>query len=184
VTDVKLPKIRRRLLFGLTLIGVVILGLGTFVYTNPLLFKEFKDLILPSTKVPEEKMIILELQTEYSLCKHLEIEQIEYKSDDQLQQDLEDKTGYRLVEALEDRHIYKRVVNDVCKNCKDNQFIGIAEGKIAIFKGTPNQPGPVSEYLNIQIDLLPQAELNDLSKGIPFKDDKEKLQLLEGLIMD
>lgn len=72
-------------------------------------------------------------------------------------------------------------VSDFCPTCRDKQFLGVRDQEVVVIRGTPGRPGPIKERTLIKIKFLPNAEIADLKSGIAFRDEKEKLQLLEGL---
>lgn len=72
-------------------------------------------------------------------------------------------------------------VDEFCLSCKNNQFLCVRDQNVVIIRGTPEKPGPVVEKTSIKVTRLPEAEIADLKKGIPFRNGKEKLQLIEGL---
>ncbi|MGQ9778534.1 MAG: BofC C-terminal domain-containing protein [Bacillota bacterium] len=70
---------------------------------------------------------------------------------------------------------------DLCPRCRRLRFLGVADGVVAVYEGTPAHPGRVLERTAIRVEALPLPEQTDLRRGIPFADAKERLQLLEGL---
>lgn len=70
---------------------------------------------------------------------------------------------------------------EMCQECRAGQFIGVQEGYVTVFAGSPARPGPVLESTRILLTRLPQPEQNRLAKGIAIKDMSERLQILEGL---
>lgn len=68
-----------------------------------------------------------------------------------------------------------------CPICEREEFIGVLDGKVAIFHGRPERKGPLKEVTAIEVDKLPRQEQADLEKGLVIRTDKEKLQLMEGL---
>jgi hypothetical protein len=77
--------------------------------------------------------------------------------------------------------IYCISKKDWCPSCKSCQFLSILDQNVVVRYGTPGKPGPIRETLHINIDRLPKSEREDLRKGIRFRDNKEKLQIIEGL---
>ncbi|NLG83356.1 MAG: hypothetical protein GX493_01845 [Firmicutes bacterium] len=71
--------------------------------------------------------------------------------------------------------------HDLCPRCRRLRFLGVADGVVAVYEGTPAHPGRVLEKTTIKVDALPLPEQTDLHRGIPFTRAKERLQLLEGL---
>lgn len=77
--------------------------------------------------------------------------------------------------------IYRIQKKDWCPSCNTHQFLGINGQTVVVRYGIPLKPGPVRENLHININKLPNSERTDLIRGIPFTDNKEKLQIIEGL---
>lgn len=77
--------------------------------------------------------------------------------------------------------VYRTKKRDRCSSCGNHQFITISVPNVVVKYGTPIKPGPVRETLRINLNRLPNSERDDLMRGIPFRDDKEKLQIIEGL---
>lgn len=142
-----------------------------------------KKIITPSiSKVDREWF--LELDKTYSLCGHSQTWQHRYMSRKLFNQALKENPGYRLKTTKDNLQVYAMQIPDFCAGCRNKQFLGIRDQQVAIIRGTPEKPGPVLEKTNIKITDLPKSELEDLQKGIPFKNNKEKLQLIEGLSAD
>ncbi|MGE5528883.1 MAG: BofC C-terminal domain-containing protein [Patescibacteria group bacterium] len=74
-----------------------------------------------------------------------------------------------------------REIQGLCPSCRRLRFLGIADGLVAVYAGTPRHPGDVLEVTRIAAAALPGPELADLQRGIPYRGDGERLQLLEGL---
>ena len=72
-------------------------------------------------------------------------------------------------------------LNQLCPTCRRGRFLGVAEGLVAIYAGTPKYRGQVLEVTKIMANALPAAELADLERGIIVRDERERLQILEGL---
>lgn len=73
------------------------------------------------------------------------------------------------------------VLDDDC-DVSLGRFVGLHEGHVAIFVGSPDGCHKV-----VEADLHPESELlpfqrADLRRGIAFEDDEELFQILEGLI--
>lgn len=58
-------------------------------------------------------------------------------------------------------------------------FLGIAEGKIAVFRGKPGVYGRLERITDISATNLPEFEVRNLEKGIPYEGEEELLLLLE-----
>ena len=94
---------------------------------------------------------------------------------------VESNHSFTVKKVKENHYAYEVTVEDYCPNCRTHQFLGINGQDVAVIRGTPDMPGPVLEKVEIKMENLPQLELEDLRKGIPFKTSNEKLQLIEGL---
>jgi hypothetical protein len=137
--------------------------------------------IMTSTLISNEEWK-LELDKTYTLCGHNETTKKAYPSLKSLEATLAaDYGSYQFKRTSGHLQVYGITLNDYCSNCRDHQFLGISEGNVAVIMGTPDKPGPIQEKTAIKSKDLPQLELADLRKGIPFKNTNEKLQLIEGL---
>lgn len=77
--------------------------------------------------------------------------------------------------------IYRIRKKSWCPSCDTHQFLGVNNQNVVVRYGTPGKPGPVRETIRINLNRLPNSERDDLTRGIPFRDNKEKLQIIEGL---
>lgn len=77
------------------------------------------------------------------------------------------------------RLTYER--NELCPACRRLRFLGVSEGFVAVFRGTPGRRGEMVEVTQIPVSRLPRAELLDLRRGIAIRDERERLEILEGL---
>lgn len=174
----KFPWLRSTLLrviaISLTIITIVFWG----VKRNPLVISRVRHKFFPSELTAPEKWI-LESQKLYS-CGHMVSKRAEYFKKGPFESVIKDYAGQ--VKKVDNRtFVYLERSQDLCDSCCENQFLGIAGQQLAVFRGTPDNPGPITEKIDLNLKKLPKAEIEDLEKGIPFKDGKEKLQLLEGL---
>jgi hypothetical protein len=140
-----------------------------------------KQIITPS--VLPEKEWHSKIYTTHVICGHTDLIQ-----DDQSRINLLKEASARNhkrpdIKVLIKDHltIYRVKKRDWCDSCRHHQFLGIRGQNIVVLKGTPRKPGPVREILKININKLPASERDDLIRGIPFQNDKEKLQIIEGL---
>lgn len=77
--------------------------------------------------------------------------------------------------------VLKLAVNGVCKEHRKAQFVGVHEGKVAVYYGTPSKKAIVKEVTEIDIStLIPQVR-DELQKGITFRTEEERLRIMEGL---
>lgn len=76
-----------------------------------------------------------------------------------------------------------RPVVDEQPQCNDENggFVGIHEGHVAIFHGTPGGCHQLVETHSITADRLPTFQVLDLERGITFSGEDELFQILEGL---
>lgn len=72
-------------------------------------------------------------------------------------------------------------VNDYCQVHKENNFIGISEGYVAIFCGTPDNKPLLREKTSIQVAKLHPQAIEEIEKGLIFSSKEEMLQFLEGI---
>lgn len=89
--------------------------------------------------------------------------------------------GYQIEEFGAEQVILSRRQALLCDSCKSGEFIGIVNGYVSVFAGTPQKPGPMLEATRIPAARLPQSERTKLENGIPVKNVSERLQILEGL---
>ncbi|REJ37232.1 MAG: hypothetical protein DIU82_01375 [Bacillota bacterium] len=60
-------------------------------------------------------------------------------------------------------------------------FVGLHEGKVAVFAGRPDGCHQLLEEKPIAAKELPSFQVRELEAGIPFADGTELFQILEGL---
>lgn len=179
---VKVKKAPPRALLRLLAVLLVITATVIWAYLNPDTTLKIKQKLMRSAMIPLKKEAsILEIRLEHPLCGHTEIKRINYQSKERYQAELRRISDYRVLKGKGDRLIYVCKGSDLCDSCQNHFFMGISGEKVVIFRGTPAKRGPVMEATDITAKLLPKVEKIDLEKGIPVKDDKEKLQLIEGL---
>lgn len=159
------------------IVAVVVIG----ALLNPQLIKKLPDRF-STVFFSEAEPWVLEVATVYSECGHEEIVQTQFDSEQKLRESLLENSEIILQGAPEDFLIRgKQNSAGFCLDCQDKRFIGISNQKIAVFRGTPAKPGQVVEETELAVELLPQAEQEDLQRGIVFKTEEEKLEFLEGL---
>lgn len=164
----------RVIVISLIIITVVFCGLRR----NPLALSRIRHKFFPSDLTSPEKWI-LESKKLYS-CGHMVSKRAEYLRKGPFESVIKDYAGQ--VNKVDNRTFaYLEESQDLCDSCCKYQFLGIAGQQLAVFRGTPDNPGPITERIVLNLKKLPKAEVEDLKKGIPFRDGKEKLQLLEGL---
>lgn len=72
-------------------------------------------------------------------------------------------------------------VNGVCKEHRNTRFVGIRDGKVAIYYGTPTDKPIVKEITAIEATKLPLQVQQELEKGIVYQTEEERLRIMEGL---
>jgi hypothetical protein len=170
--------------FSLTSIRIIIISIiiiltGLWVGHNEIIKQVKKITVLLGPK--SEKEWVLETRIIYR-CGHSESSQKHYRSEELLKEaSISGNPGDLYIKTGDYRFSNLAKVADWCKSCKQYQFLGIKDQDVVIRRGTPEKPGPVEENTMIKVSKLPESEIKDLKKGIPFKDGKEKLQLIEGL---
>ncbi|TCL56478.1 BofC-like protein [Hydrogenispora ethanolica] len=164
-------------------IGVAVLVVAaTFAWAvhNPRKIDQLRGMLAPAVKErPAQRF--LEIRSEYTLCGHWKLDKVAFPSEDSLQAAVEKHPEYQFQKQSGNRYSYSVSVSGYCDSCRDNRFLGMDRQDVAVFRGTPSRPGPVVERVTLRVHFLPQSELDDLIKGIPFRDSREKLQLIEGL---
>ncbi|HBE78638.1 MAG TPA: hypothetical protein DDW65_12810 [Firmicutes bacterium] len=164
----------------ISILCVIVVIIVFFISRQPGVDKIVRR-IMTSTLLSNEEWK-LELDKTYTLCGHTETTKNVFTSLKSLEAALAAQNrNYRFKRISGHLHVYGMTINDYCSNCREHQFLGISEGNVAVIMGTPDKPGPIQEKTAINIKDLPQLELADLRKGIPFKNTNEKLQLIEGL---
>ena len=174
----KVPWLRYPLLriIGVSLMIIMVVFWG--IKQHPVAIKKIRKMIFPSATTSPQKWV-LESQKIYA-CGHVESKRAEYPKKGPFETVI--KEYAKQVEKVNNQtYAYTERSQDLCDSCRENQFLGLAEQQLAVFRGTPGNPGPITERIVLNLKKLPEAEVEDLKKGIPFKDGKEKLQILEGL---
>lgn len=69
-----------------------------------------------------------------------------------------------------------------CAELSD-RFVGLHDGYVAIFAGTPDGCRELIETRPQPVSQLPPFQVADLRRGIVFYDDDELFQILEGLVV-
>ncbi len=170
-----------RLIFriiGLTLSVVV---LGFILMKSPEIIQSVKQFITPSVLPPGRWQA--KTHTTHLFCGHAQIIRDDSKTADFFKEAGANHGKNPNFEVRTNEHliIYRVKKNDWCNSCRRNRFLGIQGENVAVLRGTPLQPGPVQEIININAGILPDSERNDLIRGIPFANEREKLEVLEGL---
>ncbi len=146
---------------------------------NPMAISKVRKMVFPSDAASPQRWI-LESQKLHTICGHLESKRTEYHLEAAFKAVIKNHAK-QVKKENSQSYTYLESNHDLCYSCRENQFLGLNGEEIAVFRGTPSKPGPITEKIAIDLNKLPEAEVEDLKKGIPFQDGKEKLQLLEGL---
>ncbi|HLT57551.1 MAG: BofC C-terminal domain-containing protein [Limnochordales bacterium] len=64
----------------------------------------------------------------------------------------------------------------------DGRYVGLHAGKVAVFEGAPGGCHRLVEEKPIDAGDLPAFQRRELEAGIPFGDDAELFQIIEGLV--
>lgn len=176
----KLRRVQLKWLLRLFSVVLVIALTSLWAGFNPDTVLKLRRKIFPQAMVPSVNLV-LELHTVHPGCKHEDLEVMTYKDELSMLKAVNQNNYGQLKQKTDDKYIYLRKGAEFCDSCSKNLFLSIKDKKVAIIRGTPAKPGPIAELTDILIEFLPDTELEDLKRGIPFKGDKEKLQLLEGL---
>lgn len=135
----------------------------------------------PSFSLPNEENWTLEVKTTFSRCGHTQDLVQGFSSSKEIDQMIKTHPEYQVDQRRSHRVVCRIQKAGWCRSCHDNRFLGIENHRVAVIRGTPKKPGPVAEITPINSELLPAVERHDLKAGIPFRSEREKLQLLEGL---
>ncbi|SJZ72014.1 BofC C-terminal domain-containing protein [Selenihalanaerobacter shriftii] len=122
------------------------------------------------------------LRTHYKKCNHIIVNQKKRINKDFKVNNLSDKyPNWNVVHNDSYRVILQREVVGVCQDDKEDMYLGIKDGVISIFYGTPNKDiNILKRKTNIAVGVLPDREIANLKKGIIVKNQKDLLTLLEG----
>ena len=90
-------------------------------------------------------------------------------------------SGELIIRTKDQQRLYYFKETGWCSSCSRYKFLGIQGSNIVVRNGTPWKPGPVQEIVKLSLSHLPFSERQDLRIGIPFTNEKEKLQIVESL---
>jgi hypothetical protein len=143
-------------------------------------------IIPPSGDIPRQKWdqrMRVRVYTTYLLCGHLDSIVYNHPNQRFIKEviSLQDPDPDYKVQPQGRMLIYRIRKRDWCPSCGAHQFLGVNNQNVVVRYGTPGRPGPVRETIHIKLNRLPDSERNDLIRGILFRDNKEKLQIIEGL---
>lgn len=71
-----------------------------------------------------------------------------------------------------------------CASSLDGGFLGEKDGWVAVFDGQPGACSVLREITDIPLESVRASERDRLQVGIPFADDDERQQLIDGLVGD
>lgn len=170
-------KLHRRYLF---IGGALVFLLGFFAAYYGLNFKlSFNKSLLPQKPEAKTESITVQVTDLYLGCQHTEEYSKVIKSEE-LSTLLKEVEDWEIKRVDKKNLILTRKNNGLCPICRQEEFLGIHGENIVIYFGRPDRPGPVKEVTPIKILSLPEKEIADLKRGVVFKDQKEKLLILEG----
>jgi len=72
-------------------------------------------------------------------------------------------------------------IDGYCREHINNMFIGIHDGRVAVFYGKPDSKRIVKEVTNIQVNKLMAQDVEELQKGLVVSSTEELLSTLEGM---
>ena len=72
-------------------------------------------------------------------------------------------------------------IDGYCREHANNMFIGIQDGRVAVFYGKPESKRFVKEVTNIAINKLMAQDVEELQKGLVVSSTEELLSTLEGM---
>lgn len=123
-------------------------------------------------------------QVTYSQCGHGEVLRQRTPSDE-IGLTLEDLRAIYPDWNIEDVAmdvILTSEVEGLCEDCRSRIFVGIHEGRVAVFFGEPEGESWLKEVTELPVTNLPPREQADLERGIPVQDERELWHILEGLM--
>lgn len=133
------------------------------------------------SRVLTREEVIVELITSYTECQHEEGVTAKYpqkKWADVLEEHSRD--GWVIASFAAERVELRKKVADLCRDCREQEFIGIYGQEIGVYAGSPDQPGPLKQVIPVDIGRLPPAEIEDLRTGIICNQPQDKWRILEG----
>lgn len=99
---------------------------------------------------------------------------------DDLETGVGGSSGHRPTVAADDG-ADSSIVGEDCAELS-GRFVGLHDGYVAIFAGTPDGCRELVERRPQPVSQLPPFQVADLRRGIVFYDDDELFQILEGLV--
>ncbi len=77
--------------------------------------------------------------------------------------------------VFEPQRLVLEYTGKLCSHCRDLHYVGLYQGKIAIYSGTPPH-GVLVEITDYEVSEIYRE---DLERGIPFESEAEKKSILE-----
>lgn len=72
-------------------------------------------------------------------------------------------------------------VDSYCREHTNNMFIGVKDGRVAVFYGKPDYKPIVKETTSIQVNKLMPRDVEELEHGMIVQSKEELLRTLEGM---
>jgi len=72
-------------------------------------------------------------------------------------------------------------IDGFCREHANNMFIGIQDGRVAVFYGKPDSKRIVKEVTKIQVNKLMVQDVEELQRGLVVSSTEELLGTLEGM---
>lgn len=72
-------------------------------------------------------------------------------------------------------------IDGYCREHANNMFIGIQDGRVAVFYGKPDSKRIVKEVTNIPVNKLMVQDVEELQQGLAVSSTEELLSTLEGM---
>lgn len=89
---------------------------------------------------------------------------------------------WQMVQESKSQIVLRRKLNKVCPKHKEQMYLGIKDGFVAIFySDAQGKEKILKRKTNIAIEPLPKNEVANLKEGVEVNSPKELLTLLEGL---
>lgn len=174
----KLPRFSL-LIVRILMVSLIVGAMVYLAYQNPGIVRLIRRMTSPV--VTPQKEWTLRMSTIYLLCDHQETEQKRFTSLESLQAELQLYQGSETPTIGGNSYLLSFSQPNLCHSCQENQFLKAQGQQVVIIRGTPAKPGPAQNKIPFKVNELPEAERKDLERGIPFKDQKDMLQLMEGL---
>ncbi|HEY8391165.1 MAG TPA: BofC C-terminal domain-containing protein [Capillibacterium sp.] len=133
------------------------------------------------TRVINREEITAEFVTLYTQCQHEEKLTRTYPHQNWAAT-LEElfRDGWLITSFAAERVALQKKADDLCRTCREEEFIGIYGREIGVYAGSPEQPGPLKQIIPVDIGQLPPAEIADLRAGIICDQPQDKWRILEG----